>query len=322
MHQANAALQRPMALFVLAALAKRSGWDVELIDERLPAEPTKVPDLVGISIWTRMAPRAYELASTYRRGGTPVLVGGVHPSLLPREALRYADSVVAGEAETVMRDVLEDALDGRLQPIYHGRWTSIDEAPTFTEMLEFYSAKPFDKLLLHNYQTTRGCRFNCDFCSVIRINGRGPRHLDPERVVEDFRILSRQRPKLLGKIMLHLVDDDLASDIEYMKVLCEHLARAKLPVKWGTQASIGVARDPELLDVARAAGLDELYIGFESVSRDSLIEANKKNRPSEYRKLIAAIHKRRIAARGGGSSLASTPTRRIPSRGPRRSPQR
>lgn len=290
----------PLAVLSLAALARRHGWETRVIDENVePLAIDERPDLVGISVWTTLAPRAYRLSAQYRELGVPVVLGGVHPSLLPGEAARHADSVVVGEAEAVIPTLLDDVENGRLQPLYRGHWGDMSEAPSFAEMKPDYDAVKFGTYRpTHTIQTARGCRYNCDFCSVIRINGRGQRHLDPQRVVEEIKERSRMPPKT-GKVGVFFTDDDLGSDPEHAAALFEAIIRGGVKMRWGCQTTIGIARDPELLDLAVRSGGRVFFIGLESVSRSSLKEANKKNRPSEYKELVCRFHDRRAAVEAG-----------------------
>ena len=290
----------PMALLVLAAHARRAGWRVRVIDENFEAIPDERPDLAALTVWTSTAPRAYRVADRYREQGVPVVLGGVHPSLLPDEALRHADSVLCGEADDTFAAVLADAAAGRLQPLYRGHWQGMDIVPTVDEWVDILSGWPLTRYApLNTVQTTRGCRFNCDFCSVIRINGRGSRHRPPDQVVEELRILKRRGQHVGGFTYVFFLDDDLAADLDYTSDLLETMERSKVKVTWGAQASIGLALNPDLLDLAARSGCRALFTGFESVSRESLIECNKKNRPGQYGELIERVHQRGISVEGG-----------------------
>lgn len=228
------------------------------------------------------------------------MLGGVHAALLPGEALRHADAVVCGEADGVFGAVLADALAGRLQSLYRGEWLGMDAVPTADEWADCIGSWPLRRYRpLNTLQTTRGCRFNCDFCSVIRINGRGSRHSPPDRVVEELRVLKRVGHRVGDFAYVFFLDDDLAADLNYAGELFEALATSGVGVRWGAQASIGLARNPELLSLAARSGCRVLFTGFESVSRESLIECNKKNRPGEYGELVDAIHRRGITIEGG-----------------------
>ncbi|MDP9453390.1 MAG: B12-binding domain-containing radical SAM protein [Actinomycetota bacterium] len=290
----------PMALLVLSAHARRHGWRVRVIDENFEPIPAERPDLAALTAWTSTAPQAYRIADRYRSQGVPVVLGGVHPSLLPDEALRHADAVLCGEADDTFPTVLADAAAGRLQPLYRGHWQGMDIVPTVDEWADILASWPITRYApLNTVQTTRGCRFNCDFCSVIRINGRGSRHRPPEQVVEELRILKRRGQHVGGFTYVFFLDDDLAADLDYAADLLETMERSRVKVTWGAQASIGLARNAELLDLAARSGCRALFTGFESVSRESLIECNKKNRPSQYAELIEAVHQRGISVEGG-----------------------
>lgn len=290
----------PMSLLVLAALAEREGWTARIIDEEYEPIPDEKPDLAAITVWTGVAPRSYQIAGTYRDRGVPVVLGGVHASLIPTEAGRYADAVVGGEAELVFGSVLDDALHGRLEPYYHGPWPDMKHVPMVDEMANSYASFPYGRYRpTHTMQSTRGCRFNCDYCSVIRINGRGSRHVDPARVVEDIRIRSQMGLNIPGwPIFVFFVDDDLAADLEYAGELFEAIASSGLDVIWVAQASISLFRHPDLVKLAARSGCRSIFSGIESVSRSSLVEANKKNRPDEYKELMERAHTNGIAVEG------------------------
>ena len=290
----------PMSLMTLAAHARRHGWRTKIVDMQFDTLPKERPDLVGITVWTMSAPQSYRVADSYRAKGVPVMVGGVHPSLLPNEALLHADAVVCGEADGIIGRVLDDASAGRLQRLYKGEWLGMEAVPTADEWITDLKSFPLTRYApLNTLQTTRGCRFNCDFCSVIRINGRGSRHRDPDQVVDELEVIKREGQHIGEFAYVFFLDDDLAADLDYTAALSETILRRKCKVTWGAQASIGLAKNPELLDLTARSGCRVVFTGFESMSRDSLKEANKKNRPSEYRELIEALHTRGIAVEGG-----------------------
>ncbi len=300
MHGVFARRFPPLSMVVVAALVQREGWDVELIDQNHQGPSAEVPDAVFIVSWTGLAVAGYRTAADYRARGVPVIMGGVHPSMMPGEALRHADAIVVGEAEEVMPTLVRDLGAGSLQRVYHGGWLGMDAVPDVRDYGHLYRHFPTKQYRpTHSMQTTRGCRFNCDFCSVIRINGRGSRHMDPARVVEELRYRLTLPPRIPGEQFLFFVDDDIAADIDYTGNLLEALASADLPFRFGAQASIGLARHPDLVELARAAKLKTIFVGFESVSRDALVEANKKNRPHEYGELVRRLHTGGMAVEGG-----------------------
>lgn len=306
----------PLALLTLAALAARHDWDVRICDSLYQSLPDQRPDLVGMTVYTQNAPLAYEMAARYREQGVPVVFGGVHVSMLPGEGLRHADAVVAGEAETVLGRVLDDALSGRLAGIYRGDWDEMADVPGFAEYLPF--ARQLRRRLYPQpfaYQTTRGCRFNCSFCSVIRINGRGQRRRDPAQVVEHFREL---HGRVRRPLQVYLVDDDFAADLDGSLELCEALAAADLPVTFGSQSSIGIGADDEALATVRRGGLAILHnIGLDSFSRKDLVVVNKKNRPHTYAEHVERIHRHDIVVSGSLIfGIADEPVARYEEAGP------
>lgn len=289
----------PMALLVLAALARRHGWRVRIVDLNEENLPSERPDAVGITVWTMLAPQAYALADDFRARGIPVVLGGVHPSMMPTEALRHADAVVVGEAEAVFPTVLDDLAASRSQGVYLGEWLAMEHAPRAPEWLDLVRSWPLTRYVpLNTFQTTRGCRFNCDFCSVIRVNGRGSRHHTAEEAVQDLVALARHGQRLGKFRYTFLLDDDLAADREYTAAFCEAMLSAGVPTTWGAQASVGLAGDPELVDLAARSGCRVIFTGFESVSRETLLECNKKNRPSQFGESVRRLHDRGIMVEG------------------------
>lgn len=290
---------RAVPLFILGALARRAGWRVRVVDENREPLPADLPDLVMIAVWTCLAPSAYELADLYRERGVPVVLGGVHASLMPGEALRHADSVVTGEAEAVLGEVLDDAAANRLKPVYHGVWASMDEVPTVHEYLDLYDSPTYRRVPVHSLQTARGCRYNCSYCSVIRLNGRGMRHMTPERAVDELSVIRSLRPRLPGGTPVFILDDDVMSEPDYARNLFEAIVRERLKAPYLIQASTAFARDEEVLRLASKAGVLTVFIGLESLERESLVEANKKNRPGEYAELVSNIHAHGIGVSAG-----------------------
>ena len=142
--------------------------------------------------------------------------------------------------------VLADAAAGRLQPLYKGSFQDMDAVPMNHEWADILKTWPLTRYApLNTLQTTRGCRFNCDFCSVIRINGRGSRHSPPERVIEEIKVLKKAGQHMGEFAYVFFLDDDLAADLDYCGELCEAILSSGVKVRWGAQASIGLARNTE-----------------------------------------------------------------------------
>lgn len=259
---------KPLGLLVLAGLTPRE-WEITVIDENLGVpDYTSMPrpDLVGITAFTSQAARAYKLAADFRSRGVPVVMGGIHATMRPAEALEHADAIVTGEAESIWAQVLEDVRDGGLNRIYTGAQLEMDKVPTARHDL-LPSGYRFGSI-----QTTRGCPLNCSFCSVTAFNGGRHRHRPIENVVQEF--------KLIAEKCILVVDDNLTGTskdhIARTKDLFRAMIRAKLRKQWFAQVTINMADDEELLRLAARAGCVGVFIGFETPSVEGLVEINKK----------------------------------------------
>jgi len=237
-------------------------------------------DLVGITAITSTAPRAYEIADRFRERGVPVILGGIHPSVLPEEAVLHADAVVIGEAEGIMPVLIDDFKNGKLKKFYQSsERPNLENLPLPRKDLLFGNKyyKEMDML-----QTTRGCPFNCDFCSVTNFFGRTYRQRPIENVIEEIKQLRRRTLKFI-------VDDNIAGQPTYAKKFFKALIPLK--IKWFGQASVIIARDKELLSLAAKSGCISLFIGFESLSTNSLKEVGKRvNLLQDYKTGIKKIH--------------------------------
>ncbi len=235
-------------------------------------------DLVGISVMTYLAPRAYEIAREFRRRGIKVVLGGIHPSMCPDEAKEHADSVVIGEAESTWPMLVEDFKRGELKPFYIERnLHDLKELPVPRRDLLKQDAYWTTNVV----QTSRGCPFACDFCTVTIFGGNKFRLRPIKEVIREV--------ESLGKDFIVFVDDNIAGNKAYAKELFKALAPLK--INWGSQASITMTRDPELLELAAKSGCTALFIGVESISEENLLSANKKfNKVSRFREDFKKFH--------------------------------
>ena len=286
------ALFPPLALGVLAALTP-DDWDISLVDEAVqPLDLEAIlrrgrVDLAGITVMTPLAPRAYELADALRARGVPVVLGGIHPSALPREAARHADAVVVGEAEGVWRQVLADARKRRLGRFYQSRSRPSLEGLSIARRDLF---RPGAYLTLATVQTSRGCPFSCDFCSVTRFFGRTYRCRPVADVVREI--------ETLGQKIIFFVDDNIFGAPGRARELFQRLIPLRLT--WVGQSSINIARNPELLRLAARSGCRGLFVGLESLISDNLRDMGKSllNRVTDYREAISRIQGHGIGVEG------------------------
>ncbi len=218
-------------------------------------------DLVGISCMTSNAPRAYDLAREFRKRGKKVVLGGVHPTILPDEALQYADSVVIGEAEGVWEQVLADCENGGMKRTYR------QPSPSLDRYIPMKFRKNSRKRLFNvvPVMTTRGCPYRCDFCCVSDLYGNKIRHAPIGNVVRDIE-------ESENKIYIFL-DDNIIGEPRYAKELFK--AIAPLHIKWVGQASISFVHDVELMKLAAKSGCKALFFGLESVSKIQLKKMRK-----------------------------------------------
>jgi radical SAM superfamily enzyme YgiQ (UPF0313 family) len=250
-----------LALHLIAGLTPPE-HEVRILEEELETIDLEDEcDLVGISCMTSNATRAYELAREYRKRGRAVVLGGVHPTLLPEEALQHCDAVVVGEAEGVWERVVSDAEAGKLGRLYHQPYPSLER---YVGMGNRRNTKKrlFDVVPV---MTTRGCPYNCEFCCVHDIFGRRVRHVPVGNVVRDIEESG-------GKIFIFL-DDNIIGDPVYAKQLFR--AIEPLKIKWVGQASVSFVRDEEMMRLASRSGCKGLFFGLESVSQTQLNKMRK-----------------------------------------------
>ncbi|HZG68563.1 MAG TPA: radical SAM protein [Herpetosiphonaceae bacterium] len=277
----------PLTLTTLASLVPEElGAEVTIVDEGIADIPLDAEaDLVGISAITGTAPRSYELADHFRRRGIPVVLGGVHPTLMPEEAARHADSVVVGYAEQTWPQLLRDFVAGRMQARY------VQEKNLSLANLPFprRDMLPTARFAtMHTIEATRGCIHRCDFCVVPAAWGR-PLQKPVADVVADIQQMRARR--------LIFLDLNLIADVDYAKEL--FTALIPMNIVWGGLATTLIARDDELLDLAARSGCRGLLLGFESLAPASLRETNKAfNLRLDYHEVVRQIHDRGIAIMG------------------------
>jgi radical SAM superfamily enzyme YgiQ (UPF0313 family) len=264
-------------------------WEITVVDENLGIPDYSVmdrPDLVGITAFTSQAGRAYELASNFRDKGVRVIMGGIHATMCVDEALKYVDSVVTGEAESIWPRVLNDARKGALKRLYMGVHLDMDKVPIARHDL-LPSGYRFGSI-----QISRGCPLNCSFCSVTAFNGGKYRFRPIDKIIEEL--------KLIKEKYVLIVDDNLIGTkkehAERAKELFGAMIKEKINKIWCTQVTINIADDDELLRLAAKSGCFGVFIGFESSTREGLEELNKKFNISRINGFSEAI--RRIRSHG------------------------
>lgn len=284
-HKSKKPMMYGLALPIIAALTP-SEFSIKIVDEIVEdiVFEEKV-DMVGLSVTTVNAPRAYQIADEFRSRGARVVMGGMHPSVLPEEAGQHADSVVIGEAEGVWEEVIEDFKRGCLKPLYRGEL--VKDLGTLPMPRRDLVKKDKYEVLFEPVQTTRGCPFACDFCAVSKFYGRTYRYRPIEKVVEEIRAS--------GSKYIFFVDDNIAADYRYFMELFEALVPLKL--KWISQANITITQKPDLCSMAARSGCISLFIGLESINPQSLASIGKTfNKVEDYRRSFRVLRKNGIIA--------------------------
>ena len=278
-----------LGLTLLASLFPKN-YEVKIINEAIEeVDFSAEVDLVGITGLTCVIKRAYTIADRFRERRVKVILGGVHPSLLPDEAKEHADSVFIGEAEGMLERVLRDFEAGELKPFYQSReWPDLKGMPIPRRDLLGGQYKSFFKAI----ETTRGCPNRCEFCSVPTINGKCYR----TRPLEDVDQELSQVVKRKGEY-LFLVDDNVTAREDYALGLFEIFKRHQ--VKWMGFATVQMAKDEDLLRKARESGCISLFIGFESLLQENLDGVSKRFvHTKELSNLIKTIRDHQIGIHG------------------------
>ena len=191
----------PLALGIIAALTP-ANWDIEIIDENWDDFEYKDADLVGITSWTFFINKAYEIAGQYASMGVPVVMGGMHVSTVPDEAIKYCNSVVIGLAEEVWPQLIEDYENNNLKKFYYGMPSNI-----FIKPRRDLFDKRYSKGIL---QTSRGCPMNCNFCSVKPFHGNRYIKRPIEDVLDDINSIVHD--------FIFIIDENIVGYSKMMKL--------------------------------------------------------------------------------------------------------
>lgn len=308
-----------LSLPTIAAYTPDS-WEVDLVDEAVEDIDFDDPcEMVGLSIMTCYAPRAYEIAAEFRKRGKTIVMGGVHPTYCPEEALRHCDAIVCGEAEDLWPELVADYEAGHMKREY--RMTTFPS-------LENYKSPRVELLSPDAYMTrqcsftTRGCHFDCEFCSVSPFNGKTTRRRPVQEVVKEIVQVQRWvRSELIERIsteplwqafktglrirvgiddggIVAFVDDLHNSNRAYCRELWAALKPLK--IKWGCQSTLFLGDDEEMVKLAADSGCVSVFVGMESLDEDCLEETNKPfNRVQKFSQEIKMFHDHGIMVNPG-----------------------
>ncbi len=308
-----------LSLPTIAAYTPES-WEVDLVDEAVEDIDFDDPcEMVGLSIMTCYAPRAYEIAAEFRKRGKTIVMGGVHPTYCPEEALRHCDAIVCGEAEDLWPELVADYEAGHMKREY--RMTAFPS-------LENYRSPRVELLSPDAYMTrqcsftTRGCHFDCEFCSVSPFNGKTTRRRPVQEVVKEIVQVQRwvrselieristepfwQALKTTLRIRVGIDDGGIVAFVDDLhnsnRAYCRELWAALKPlkIKWGCQSTLFLGDDEEMVKLAAESGCVSVFVGMESLDEDCLEETNKPfNRVQKFSQEIKMFHDHGIMVNPG-----------------------
>ncbi len=280
-----------LALAHLAALTPER-HEVCLVDAAVTDIPYDVEwDVVGMTAMTGQIDHAYQICDEFhsRYGSTRVVLGGVHPTLLPEEAAEYADIVVVGEAESVWERVLGDceSSGNEFQKCYYGEpWDMQTRILPKWETLDldrYVRPQQFSKPQLPIF-TTRGCPLGCDFCTVTRLFGKSYRQKPISNVLEELQATPAES--------YFFVDDNIVCRPEYSRELFRALKREVPDIRWFSQASTTILNHPDLIELAAESGCTSLFLGIESISDEALKAVHKGfNKVEKYQELFDRMYR-------------------------------
>jgi radical SAM superfamily enzyme YgiQ (UPF0313 family) len=281
---------QPLTLTTLAALVPHElKADVVVYDEGIGEVPERVDaDLIGMTVITGTAKRAYELSARFRAQGRAVVLGGPHVTLVPQEAMQHADAIVVGYAEDAWPQLLGDFAQGSLKREYRQAHDfSLDRPQMPFARRELFDGRSF--LTQAVFEATRACGHDCEFCVAPSAWGRKQFQKPVAWVAEDIRRVAQKR--------ILFVDLNLVSDKNYAREL--FTALIPLNVRWFGLSTVLIAHDRELMELMARSGCRGLLLGLETITPGGLQDAKKRfNDSVNYRQLIADLHDLGIAIQG------------------------
>ncbi len=296
---------------LLGTILQQQGREVKVVIEEISTPNYATldfqPDLVCISSISSTAPRTYELADFYRQQGLPVVLGGAHPSFLPLEGLEHADYVICGEGDEALSELVNALETGgslaEVNNLCYRDGDTIHQNPWRPFLGDLDSLPIPNYNLIHGWKarnrrgvvsiaTSRGCPFNCSFCSVIMMFGRKHRVTSIDRVIEEIRQNGLQARHIF------FCDDNFTADRQRTKGLCERIIAEGLKLEWSAQVRVESAKDPELLELMARSGCYIVFVGLESINPATLKAYNKSQTVEGIKECVTNFHKFGIKVHG------------------------
>lgn len=300
-----------LGILILGTMMKKRGWDVDIIIEEIEnINFKKLNDssLIGISTITSTANRAYAIADKIKQMGIPVIMGGPHVTFQTEEALNHSDYIIRGEGEKALMAFIDSwETDKNLKNVPNLSYKinnqiihndcddfiyDLDKIP----YPDYEIVKKISPKLGHSriipIQTSRGCPFDCSFCSVTGMFGKKYRFRSKESIISE---LKQYNPK---KDFIFFYDDNFTANKSRAKELLNTMINEKLKFKWSTQVRTDVAKDEELVALMKKAGCEVLYIGLESANPESLKSMKKNQTIDDIKNSIRILRKAKFFIHG------------------------
>ncbi|MBN2188078.1 MAG: radical SAM protein [Chitinispirillaceae bacterium] len=282
----------------LATIARAAGHAAGVFNENIMKRHIRPGDMADadvlcLSCLTSTINRGRVIAQEYRSvrkaAGLPahVMAGGIHASMLPHDVEHDFDQVIVGEAESIFVDLVEGKIDGRI--VYGSRMDDLDSLP----LPDYSTVIGQRRMPITPVLTSRGCPYDCNFCSVTEMFGRTYRSQSPERVLEEI-----VRYNNGGARWIFFVDDHFAADLDRTDRLLDLMLKNRFKVRWSAQVRTEVTKHPEFVAKMRRAGCRLVYVGFESVNPATLENLNKRQTVEDIRRSVAVFHKNSIDIHG------------------------
>ncbi|MEI6056572.1 MAG: radical SAM protein [Lentisphaerota bacterium] len=270
----------------LATILKNNGYDIRILNENLlqkKFDPFELKaDIFLITALTPTANRAKYLAGELKKlnPNSKVIVGGIHATLLNTEFIDVVDHVVVGEAEGIIIDIIENKYTDKI--IHGSKVKDINTLP----LVDYSLLEGYEKMDILPVMTSRGCPFDCNFCTVTKIFGKNFRMQTPERIVAEIEnALSYVKCR-----DFFFYDDNFTADKNRVSEFCDLLMKKNIDISWFAQVRSDIAKDPELVEKMVKAGLRWVYIGFESISDATLKAYHKSQTKADIEKAINVLH--------------------------------
>jgi len=278
----------------LATIAKQAGYDAFVINENIikrdiRSDELESVDILCLSCLTTTVTRGKEIAKKYKllNPNGKTIIGGIHASMLPDDVVNNFDQVIVGEAESAILDILSGRIKDKIVRVQ--RPTDLDSLITPNLKL----IKNWESIKRWPVMTSRGCPFDCNFCSVTAMFGKAYRSQSPEKVMA---VTEHTSSYMKGNVFF--VDDNFTANMERSDKIFDLLIKSDLDRSWSTQVRTEITRKPEFIAKMKKAGCDATYIGFESINPDSLKSMKKAQTVEDIKRSIKVFHDNGIMVHG------------------------